>query len=122
MRMRRYLGLLFALFVLLACGQPETTTPSSTREDGVEVIVIATPVLTEAGIELCPAGLDSKCPGIILEGELTPELFEPEGQYPAVITIQGYYDGARLVPTVAAERLSSSSAFGPTEIARSVPG
>ena len=122
MRMRPYLGLLFALFVLLACGQPETTAPSSTPEGGVEVVVIATPVLTEAGIELCPPGMNGKCPGIILEGELAPELFEPEGQYPAVITIQGYYDGARLIPTGQANRLSPYPPFGPTDFASLCPG
>ena len=53
----------------------------------------------------------------MLDGQLAPELFEQDGQYPAVITLQGIYDGSRLIPTGEASRLSPYPPFGPTEYA-----
>ncbi|HEX5672090.1 MAG TPA: hypothetical protein VFY46_05145, partial [Acidimicrobiia bacterium] len=111
-----------ALFVLLACSQPATTTASTAGEGAVDVIVTATPVVTDAGVELCPPGMTGKCPGIILDGDLAPEFFEPDGQNPPVITLQGLYNGSRLVPTGEASRLSPYPPFGPTEYASLCPG
>jgi hypothetical protein len=65
--------------------------------------------------------MNGKCPGIILDGDLAPEFFEPDGQFPAVITIQGSYDGARLVPTTPAKRISPYPPSGPSEYASLCP-
>jgi hypothetical protein len=119
---RRWLGLLASVLLMVACGPPAATPTSTTVVEAVEVVVIATPVMTEAGVELCPPGSNGKCPGIMLEGDLAAEFFEPDGQYPAVIEVQGSYDGARLVPTAAAERISPYPPFGPSEYDSLCPG
>lgn len=63
------------------------------------VIVTATPVEQPDGsIELCPAGINGPCPGILLDGELDPSLISSAEQFVA-IEVQGVYDGRRLTPT-----------------------
>lgn len=122
MRMRRWFGLIPVLLLAGACTKPQGMPTPSTDPNAVEVLITATPVMTEAGIELCPVGMNGKCPGIILEGDLAPEFFQPVAQHPPVIRIQGSYDGARLIPTTPAVRISPHPPFGLGSFASLCPG
>lgn len=104
-------SVLVLMLAITACGDPgpapATTTPTggppttaaSTTEAGVAVTITATPVQQADGsIELCPAGINGPCPGIVLDGDLDPDLISAPDQS-TVIQVSGTYDGRRLTPT-----------------------
>ena len=114
----RLIVLALALFVV-ACGEPTpqsgaTTLPVSTtgpttapttiavpQGDGVAVVITATAVEQPDGsIELCPPGMTGPCPGIVLDGELDPDLVASENN-PVLVEVTGRYDGRSLIASSA---------------------
>jgi hypothetical protein len=112
--MRPAPALALLALVVAACGEPTpgagtlspqpTTTlvTSSTPAEGdmgVNVVITATPVEQPDGsIELCPPGTTGACPGIILAGDIDPELIASEDDT-TFVQVSGRYDGRAVVPT-----------------------
>jgi len=108
---RQSILIALVLFVL-ACGEPApqsgtatlpggtTTTPTTTAAppgDGVAVVVTASAVEQPDGsIELCPPGMTGACPGIVLDGEIDPDLVA-SAENPVVVEVTGRYDGRSLL-------------------------
>jgi hypothetical protein len=102
------------VFLLGACGEavPGSSTSLPSRSttitveptttlagNGVAVIITATPVQQADGsIELCPPGMTGVCPGIVLEGDIDPDLISSE-ESPTVVQVSGTYDGRALYAT-----------------------
>ena len=82
----------------------------------------ATPIESGDGIELCPPGMTGRCPGVVLAGELDPELLVGRDEYPPVIEIRGVYDGRQVVPTDDPQIKESYPPFGPSDFASLCPG
>jgi hypothetical protein len=88
---------------LAACGDPglvEQPGPSIPErpEGAVAVAITGTPASDGSGsLELCPPGQSRDCAGIPVDGvlELPPDA--------TIVRVEGWYDGARLVPTGPAE-------------------
>ena len=113
--------LALVLFVV-ACGEPiprsgttlpgETTTPTTTavpQGDGVAVVVTATAVEQPDGsVELCPPGMTGACPGIVLDGEIDPDLVASE-ENPVVVEVTGRYDGRSLLASSAPVQVEYSA-------------
>ncbi|HKX75050.1 MAG TPA: hypothetical protein VJR05_06645, partial [Acidimicrobiia bacterium] len=83
---------------LAACSQPAATT-TLPPEAGVEVVMIATPIISGEEVELCTPGMVGRCHGVILQGDLPPELVSPAEGPPLVVRVEGVYDGRRLIPS-----------------------
>jgi hypothetical protein len=65
----------------------------------VAVVVTATPVQQAGGsIELCPPGMTGACPGIVLDGDIDPDLISSQDN-PTVVEVSGTYDGRALHAT-----------------------
>ncbi len=78
-------------------GTTWVTPPIASNDDGVAVLVTATPVLQDDGsIELCPPGYAGPCPGIALEGDAGSVVTSAEDG-PVVVQVIGWYDGSRLL-------------------------
>ena len=117
--MKRRLIVLALALCVVACGEPTpqsgTTIPGSTSgpssdpttptsvapRPGVTVVITATAVEQPDGsIELCPPGMTGPCPGVILEGEIDPDLVSSE-QNPVVVQVTGSYDGRSVMASSA---------------------
>jgi hypothetical protein len=97
--MSRLLAPLALVVALAACGDPglggdPAPAPPERPEGAVAVAITGTPARTADGrLELCPPGLGGDCAGVPVDGAL---------DLPAdatVVRVEGWYDGASLVPT-----------------------
>jgi hypothetical protein len=113
--MKRPSILLALVLVVVACGEPipgsgtttlpggsstgptGTPTTSVPQDSGVAVVITATAVEQPDGsIELCPPGMTGPCPGIVLDGEIDPDLVASDDN-PVVVEVTGRYDGRSLL-------------------------
>jgi hypothetical protein len=119
--MKVRLIVLVLMLIVAACGEtapqsvttspaPTTApspTPGSTPPTGAAVTVVITATAVEqadASVELCPPGMTGLCPGVILEGDIDPDLVSSE-ENPVVVEVTGSYDGRSLIASSAPTRV-----------------